>query len=86
MSKTDVALCLYDADGREEDGVDKALLIDVVQDVDHELEDYHDALLCNDVLLYLFPPLSFKVMMWERLMVIKSMSLQMRLIWKRCHC
>ena len=35
---------------------DQGLLIDVVQDVDHELEDAHDVLYC-------FPPLSLKVMM-----------------------
>ena len=50
MSNTDVALCLYDADARVEDDIDKVLMINVVQDVNHELEDDHD------VLLYLFSP------------------------------
>ena len=63
MSNIDVALCLYHADARVENDVDKVLLIDVVQDVDHELKDDHD------VLLYLFPPLSFKVMMSQKLRI-----------------
>ena len=52
-----MALCLHDADAQVEDDVDKVLLIEVVQDTDHELEDDNDVLLC------LLPPLSFKVMM-----------------------
>ena len=57
-NNADVALCLYAADAGVEDDVYKALLIDVVEDVDHEFEDAHDVLMC-----LFFPPLSFMVTM-----------------------